>query len=295
MTLLQEYKSSLKKIEVEEIFDLCFYRPLAFLFVKAVYRTSLTPNQITVLSLIFGLLGAVSYSFGTHAAYLIGSALCLLYNVLDCSDGQLARLKKNGTAVGRILDGASDYIVTLALYFGIGFGFASRSAYPWRMWLLTVAAGFSNAFQSGLLDYYRTRYLDHVIHPVSILGEGMKEFEAEFERLKTAKGRHFDKVIIGGYLKYSALQQRINRPEKDPDKRGAPIPAEDYAQKNRWLMRFWTFLGPTTQLTFLIVMSLLNRLDLYLFGIVIVGNLLAVLLYALQHRVDIALQLKSSR
>jgi len=295
MTLFQEYKNSLKKIDVEEILDLVFYRPLAFLFVKAVYRTRITPNQITVLSLIFGLMAAVGYSFGTHAAYLIGSALCLLYNVLDCSDGQLARLKKNGTAAGRILDGASDYIVTMALYFGIGFGFASRSPHPWRMWLLAWAAGFSNAIQSGLLDYYRTRYLDHVIHPVSILGEGLKEVEEAYERLKMAKGRHFEKVIIGGYLKYSALQRGINRPAAGSVGAAVTIPAEEYTGKNRRIMRLWTFLGPTTQLTFLMAMSIIDRLDIYLIGIFAGGNLIAILLYALQHRVDIALQLKTRR
>src|SRR5665647_2867156 len=105
MNLLHEYKISLKKIEVEEIFDLYFYRPLAFLLVKAIYITSITPNQLTVISMIFGVIGGFFYSFGNHSAFIIGAILVLLYNVVDCSDGQLARLKKNGTAVGRILDG----------------------------------------------------------------------------------------------------------------------------------------------------------------------------------------------
>ena len=40
MSLRAQYLASLKMREVEEFFDLVFYRPLAFLFVKAIYRTA---------------------------------------------------------------------------------------------------------------------------------------------------------------------------------------------------------------------------------------------------------------
>ncbi len=44
MSLLKAYKSSLKLIEVEEVIELVFYRPLAFLFVRLIYSTNITPN-----------------------------------------------------------------------------------------------------------------------------------------------------------------------------------------------------------------------------------------------------------
>lgn len=293
MSLFQEYKSSLKKIEVEEVFDLYFYRPLAFLLVKAIYSTTVTPNQLTVISMVFGVIGGFCYSFGTREAFMIGAVLYLLYNVVDCSDGQLARLKKNGTSIGRILDGVADYLVSVALYFGIGFGYANSSSHPFQMWLLTAAAGISNAIQSGLLDYYRTRYLDYVLKRVSILGEGLRVFEDEFERLKKIRGRYFDKAIIWIYLKYSVIQRKVTNPKPDQEKIKAYISAEEYAKKNRWLIRLWTFLGPTTQWTFLIISSFLNRIDVYLLGIFVVGNILAIMLYFFQSKVDVVLKIKS--
>ena len=293
MSLFHEYKSSLKKIEVEELFDLYFYRPLAFLLVKAVYSTNITPNQLTVISMIFGVLGGICYSFGTHKAFMFGAVLYLLYNVVDCSDGQLARLKKNGTTIGRILDGVADYVVSVALYFGIGFGYANNSSNPFLVWLLTAAAGISNAIQSGLLDYYRTRYLDYVLNRVSILDDGLKVFEDEFERLKKIKGRYFDKVIIWIYLQYSAIQQKVTNPKPEQEKIKAHINAEEYSKKNRLLIRLWTLLGPTTQWTFLIITSFLNRIDIYLLGIFVVGNILAIIIYFFQSKSDKALKLKS--
>jgi hypothetical protein len=293
MNLFQEYKSSLKRIEVEEAFDLYFYRPLAFLLVKGIYNTNITPNQLTVISMVFGVLGGFSYSFGNHNAYMVGAVLYLLYNVVDCSDGQLARMKKNGTTVGRILDGVADYVVSIALYLGIGFGFASNSSNPLLMWVITAAAGLSNAFQSGLLDYYRTRYLDYVLNRVSVLDEGVKVFEDEFERLKNVKGRYFDKAIIWIYLTYSAIQQGIINPKPEQEKIKTHISAEEYTKKNRWLIILWTFLGPTTQWTFLIITSFFNRIDIYILGILVVGNVLAGIFYFLQSKADAALKLKS--
>ena len=287
MNLSHEYKISLKKIEVEEIFDLYFYRPLAFLLVKAIYITSITPNQLTVISMILGVIGGFFYSFGNHSVFITGAVLVLLYNVFDCSDGQLARLKKNGTAVGRILDGIADYVVSVAVYFGIAFGYANSSSNPLLWWIITATAGFSNAIQSGLLDFYRTRYLDYVLDRVSVLDEGLKVFEEEFERLKNIKGRYFDKAVIWIYLNYSTIQQRVTNPKTDQEKIKTHISAEEYAKNNRLLIRLWTFLGPTTQWTFLIITSFLNRIDIYLLGILIVGNIFAVIFYFLQYKADV--------
>jgi hypothetical protein len=292
MTLFQEYKSSLKKIEVEEIFDLYFYRPLAFLLVKGIYNTSITPNQLTLISMILGILGGIAYSFGSYHAFMIGAILYLLYDVFDCSDGQLARLKKNGTPVGRILDGIADYVVSIALYIGLGFGFANNSSNPFLIWMVILVAAISNAIQSGLLDYYRTRYLDYSLDRTSVLDEELKVFNNEFERLKNIKGKYFDKIVIGIYLKYSAIQHKITNSKPLHEKPKPQINAEEYSKQNRLLIKLWTLLGPTTQWTFLIITSFFNRIDIYLFGIVVVGNILAVIFYFFQHKVDVALKLK---
>lgn len=292
MSWLQEYKSSLKKIEVEEFFDLFFYRPLAFLLVKAIYDTNITPNQLTVISMVFGVIGGFFYTIGNYQSFIIAAVLILIYNVVDCSDGQLARLKKNGTAVGRILDGIADYVVSAAAYLGIGFGFANHSSNPLLWWIITAAAGFSNALQSGLLDFYRNRYLDYVLQRISVLDDGIKYFEDEFERLKNVRGKYFDKVVIWIYLWYSKVQQKVTNPNSKHESINHSISSDDYAEKNRLLIRLWTILGPTTQWTFLIITSFLNRHDIYLLGILIVGNVLSVILYSFQFRVDKSLKLK---
>jgi hypothetical protein len=51
MNILEQYKASLKSVDVEEVVELFFFRPLAFLLVKSIYNTNLTPNQLTLAGL----------------------------------------------------------------------------------------------------------------------------------------------------------------------------------------------------------------------------------------------------
>lgn len=280
MTWFAEYKRSVKMIEVEEVFDLIFYRPLAFLFVKLVYPTSLTPNQITFIALGFGVLAGIMYGFGGRDALITAGILLIIYDILDCSDGQLARLKKNGTLTGRIVDGFSDWVVSAAIYLGIGFGYANASENPFLMWLVVVVAGATNALHSILLDFYRNRFMDNVLNRANTLGDSLKEFENEYATLNNVKERYFDKFILWLYLKYSSLQIKFS---SGNDNR---FDGDDYYRKNRSILHLWTYLGPTSEFTFLIICSFLNRVDIFLWGLIVAGNLYAGLLFFIQSRIN---------
>lgn len=289
MNWREEYRASLKLREVEEFFDLWLYRPLAFLFVKAVYRTALTPNQITVIAMLLGVVAGALFAVGTHAALVAGALLLVAYDVLDCSDGQLARLKKNGTRLGRILDGFADYVVDVTAYVGIGIGFASASDNPGLWWTLLVAAGVSNVVHAVIVDYYRNRYLDVVLQRVSTFEEDLRAFEEEHEELRSQGGHALARTLISLYLGYSRLQRRLTAGGGEHGHLAGVAP-EMYRAKNRRIIRLWLWLGPTTQITFLVACALANRLDIYIYGLLIAGNLWALLLYPFQARINHALK-----
>jgi hypothetical protein len=284
VTLLKEYRTSLKAVEVEEWLDLLFFRPLAFLFVKAVYRTPLTPNAITVCATVVGIVAALWMAIGSGSALVTAALLLILYNVLDCSDGMLARLQQSGSRIGRILDGAADYIVTVAFYTGIGIGYASQSAAPVLAWVLTVAAGLSNALHAGFVDFYRNRFLDHLLRR-SVLGDDLEEFRQEYQALRKTRGRGLEKFLLWLYLQYSTLQ-RLALTRRPGALGAAAVKGELYVRANKRLMRWWTFLGPTTELTLLILGCLAGRIEVFLWAIVIGGNALALVLKLLQDRSD---------
>ena len=176
MSWYTEYKKFVKGYDVEEIIDIFFYRPLSFLFVKLIYPTNITPNQISVFSMLFGILTGVMFGFGTHQFFIFGAIALLTSNVLDCADGQLARLKKNGTGIGRIIDGFIDYVTGLSIYVGIGIGLSIATGDYLYVWVITAIGGFSRVIQNMLFDNYRNMYMTNVYNKGSNLEHEIEEY-----------------------------------------------------------------------------------------------------------------------
>jgi phosphatidylglycerophosphate synthase len=284
VSFFSEYKKSLKMAEVEEFVDLYFYRPLAYLLVRAIYRTSITPNQITLFSITIGLAAAFCFGNGPTTA-VIGAVLYAASVVLDCADGQLARLKKNGTRMGRVLDGVVDYIVGISAYFGIAVGLKPPAWPASRWWLLIVAAAASNIFHSLAIDYYRTRFLNVILDTTHGEDEDSRSFADERAALRAAGRRPLKRWAIGIYLRYLDLQRKTAVP---PGRNGADWKSRrtEFRAANGTILRLWTFLGSSTQITLLIAAVLLGRLTYYFWAMIVVLNLLAAVLYFVQNGID---------
>ena len=93
-------------------------RQLTRLFLK----TSLTPNQITCLSLLIGLGSAWCFYLGTFFSGITGALLLLVSALVDCTDGEIARLKFMETSWGAQFDIFCDNIVHFFVFFSIGMG-----------------------------------------------------------------------------------------------------------------------------------------------------------------------------
>jgi phosphatidylglycerophosphate synthase len=282
MNILKQYKASLKSVEVEEVVELFFYRPLAFFLVKSIYNTNLTPNQLTLAGLVFGVAGGIILAGGYPGSMFWAAVLFIVFNVLDCSDGQLARLKRNGTPMGRILDGIADYLVSASAYFGMGFGFANSSSTPLFYWGLILATAASNIIHAVLVDYYRNKFLDYTQPQRSVLDSEFEDFQKKYEILKIQKGNGIQKIVIGTYLKYSAMQRKLAL----TNKKQFDVSPSEYDKENKRLIHLWTYLGPATQWSFMIICLLFNRIEAFLWGIIIVFNILAIGLYINQQLLE---------
>jgi len=281
MKLAEEYKKSLKHIEAEEPLDLYFYRVISFLFIKIILPFPITPNQISIAALVMGVISAVFYAFGSKEAFLFAAAFYAIYYLFDLSDGQVARLKNNGTKLGRIIDGIADYVTHLSIYIGLGIGIGNNL----NTWLLVIAALISLMVQVILFDFYRNRYLEYIIGEVNLFGDDLKQFQQEYEELKSVRGKLTEKTIYFLYLKYLGVQQLfISKTAKE--QKIKKFDSVDFLKRNKLIIRFWSFMGSSLHITLLIVMSVLNRIDLYLYGILIFINIYAVLMVILQALTD---------
>ena len=82
-------------------------------------RTPVTPNQVTIISLIFGIASAAFFSHGKHTYTIIAGVLYFVSTVFDQCDGEVARLKQMETEFGRKLDIIVDAIVNAVIVIGI--------------------------------------------------------------------------------------------------------------------------------------------------------------------------------
>jgi phosphatidylglycerophosphate synthase len=85
-------------------------------------RTPLTPNHVTLIAFMIGLLSAVYFAYGSWLSGIVGALLFQWSAVIDCCDGEIARLKFLESTSGYYLDIVCDNIVHIAVFAGIAWG-----------------------------------------------------------------------------------------------------------------------------------------------------------------------------
>lgn len=98
------------------------YYPFSLRLVYLIRHSSLPPNQLTVISLAFGLLAALLFTRGTYPYLLAGSLVFQFSYILDCADGQLARFREQFSPIGGWLDQMADRIKEFAIFYALALG-----------------------------------------------------------------------------------------------------------------------------------------------------------------------------
>jgi phosphatidylglycerophosphate synthase len=107
--------------------------------VRPLAKTAVTPNQITTVSLAFGIGGALLLAQGGTAAYW-GALLYMLAQFVDHMDGELARMTGQTSDFGHHYDHIAGGIFEAGLFAGIGIGLAPEALGGWASALGLVAA-----------------------------------------------------------------------------------------------------------------------------------------------------------
>ena len=144
---------------VEEWVDLHFFRPIGIRIARALLPTGISADQVTLWSLVIGLVAGHLFAYRDHWTNLIGFGLFVVSDVFDSADGQLARLRGTSTRFGRVLDGINDNLRFVNLYFHLIYRLV-HTGYWWPgAFLLVAAAGLAHTFQSAAIDFVRNAYL----------------------------------------------------------------------------------------------------------------------------------------
>ena len=101
--------------------------------------TRVTPNHLTTLRLLIGVAGAASLARGDSLHVNIGAFLIVLSNFVDHTDGELARISGKTSRIGHFYDLAADALVTVLLFFGMGYGLGVVTAATGADWRVPPA------------------------------------------------------------------------------------------------------------------------------------------------------------
>ena len=278
--LFREYKSSLKPLPIENIPDLFLFRPIAFIWVKLLYYSPVTPNQVSFSAIIFGILSGVCFAKGTPESFTLAGIFYGIAHILDCVDGMLARIKKNGTPTGRIVDGLADYTNGIVIFVGLGIGLSKMSVnLPAPVWLVILLAAVSIAIQCILVDYYSGQFLIHAREDRKSISREIADLTGELEKLRRQNCCYFQWWLIKFYLGYSAIQNKYSRKQRTYD-------PKRYYQVNKYLQLLWSMVGPAANILILVISSFLFKPQIFLVYAVFIANGWIVLISLIQRVVN---------
>ncbi len=271
----KEYEASLKSIETENIVDRAFYRPIGFRIARALRGTGVTPNMVTIISIFVGAAAGYMFYHDDLVYTLCGILVLVLANILDCVDGQLARLTGIKSAIGRILDGFAGDIWFASIYVGFALRLSHEYGTYW-FFALAVASGLSHLVQANITDYYKTLHLYFI----------SKDKGAEFQSLEQVRSRHkemklgINKTFYFLYKGYTLLQVKATPSlqrmlQSLHDKYGDDIPESvrtEFRRQSRALMRYIDLLTFNGRTIIMFIVVLIGEVWIYFLYEIIVLN-----------------------
>ena len=123
---------------------------------RQLIKTPLTPNMISVLINVIGIMSGPFYALG-HP--VIGAICMQIATILDRCDGEVARIKLMETKKGQWVDTISDQVSMLSFYIGLPIGYYAVNNSGWIIGL-GIMNVFFFLFFIGWSFYFLTKYTD---------------------------------------------------------------------------------------------------------------------------------------
>ena len=101
------------------IIDRYIIRKISGFITGLLVKTPVTPNQVTIISLILGIASAAFFSHGAHTYTIIAGLFYFISTVFDQCDGEVARYKQMTSDFGKTFDIIVDSIVNATITIGI--------------------------------------------------------------------------------------------------------------------------------------------------------------------------------
>ncbi len=133
---------------MDGVMDRYVNRKLSKVFSRLFLRLRCSPNFITALSMMIGLMSAACFAMGSYLPGIVGAVLFQFAVILDCCDGEVARLTFAESRFGEALDIVADNIVHMAIFAGVAWGAYQEG--PWQASHLPLMVGAMAIVANGV-------------------------------------------------------------------------------------------------------------------------------------------------
>ena len=148
--------------EAERYFDLNILWYFANRWViRVLYPLPVTANQITVVTLVMGLIAVGCFLVPSYSGLLWGGIFFYAKIFFDNVDGNLARVRGETSRVGRFLDSITDFVVTVLVYLALTFHLVRETGEA-GLWLLGFFALLSASVQCSYFVFYLVSHTSRV-------------------------------------------------------------------------------------------------------------------------------------
>jgi phosphatidylglycerophosphate synthase len=169
---------------------------------RQLIRFPITPNMVSLFTLVVSFISGVFYGLGGYWNTLVGAILSVWASILDGCDGEVARLKLQESDFGCWLETVCDYLYYLFIFAGMAIGFFRSSGQ--RSYLVWGGLLFLGAVASfltiGLQRHQLTRG-----RPEQYLGMWQTQADRRPSNPLLYLGRNFEFVIRRCFLPYALL------------------------------------------------------------------------------------------
>ena len=230
--LKKKYLATLKSSETEDWLDYRVIRPLCYFLAVFFAKLNIHPNAVTIASMF---IGAASSYFFYHGSFIyegwyglwlnvIGVLLLCVADLLDCTDGQLARLTGKKSRLGRILDGMAGFTWFIPIYVALMFRFYHNHSLEFGLLgipdteqnvliatsIVTALALYSGFVCMGPQERMADYYIQ--IHLFMLLGEKGSELDNSEQQQKAydetpSEGNRLWKYFLKTYIGYTRKQE----------------------------------------------------------------------------------------
>ena len=229
----EKFKATLKSSETEDWLDLHVIRPFCYYCAVVFAKLDVHPNTVTIWSMIIGAASAFFFAFGSFyyegamglTMNIVAIVMLMIADVLDCTDGQLARMTGKKSRLGRILDGLAGFTWFFPIYAAIVYRFYVHHELefswlgiedtPQNTWIATavvfVLAGISGLWglqrQQRIADYYIQ------VHLFFLKGEKGSELDNSvkqrdiYEQMTPETDSWIERTFQKDYIEYTRLQE----------------------------------------------------------------------------------------